>query len=68
MLSGQALRNFALALLDDEHGINKEAFDSLSDMLSDDDQDDIVDAVKASEGRFYLPVFFANGLRAKTVN
>ena len=68
MLGNQALRNFALALLDDEHGINGEAWDSLSDMLIDDEQEDIVDATKATEGRYFLPEDVANELRAKTVN
>lgn len=58
-----ALRNFALALLDDEHGINKEAFDCLSDMLYDDEQEDVIDAVDATEGRFYLTEENANMLR-----
>lgn len=58
-----ALRNFALALLDDEHGINREAFDSLADMLYDDEQEDITDAVEACEGRFYLNSEKANELR-----
>lgn len=55
MLGGQALRNFAIALLDDEHGINSEAWDSLRDMLDDNEDNDILDAVKSTEGRYYLP-------------
>lgn len=56
MLRGQALRNFAIALLDDEHGINSEAWDSLRDMLDDNEDNDILDAVKCTEGRYYLPL------------
>lgn len=58
-----ALRNFALDLLDDEYGINKQAFNSLADMLYDDDQEDITNAVDATEGRFYIPTEKANELR-----
>jgi hypothetical protein len=54
-MSGQALRNFALALLDDEQGINSEAWDTLRDLLYDDEQNDIVEAVQSQDGRFYLP-------------
>lgn len=54
-MSGKALRLFALLLLDDEHGINGESWDILRDFLYDDDQNDILDAVKAQDGRFYLP-------------
>jgi hypothetical protein len=68
MLSGQALRNFALALLDDKYGINGEAWLSLVDMLDDDDQNDIVLAARGNDGRFYLPADVANQLRAITVN
>lgn len=50
----QALRNLALAILDDEHGINSQAWETLADMLDDDGQSDIVEAVRATEGRFYL--------------
>jgi hypothetical protein len=68
MLNGQALRNFAFALLDDEYGINGEAWESLHQMLEDDDQEDIIDAVKATEGRYYLTAETANKLRPITVN
>ena len=54
-MSGNALRNFAFALLDDEHGIKAEAYDILLDLLFDDDQNDIIDAVKSQNGRYYLP-------------
>ena len=62
---GQALRNFAIDLLDDDHGINRTAWETLSDMLYDADENDIVDAVSAQDGRFYLPEDVVDSLRVR---
>ena len=48
-------RQFAIDLLDDEHGINKQAFEFLADLLADTGNGDIVEAVESAEGRYYLP-------------
>ena len=50
------MRELAIALLEDEQGINSHAWDVLSMLLeADDGNDDIFNAVKATEGRWYLP-------------
>ena len=49
-----AFRNLAIDLLDDEQGINKTAWKTLAEMLDDAGSDDIVRAIKAKAGRFYL--------------
>jgi hypothetical protein len=51
--------------LDDEHGINSQAWNTLADILYDYDCQDIVDAVKATEGRYYLTSDAANTLRER---
>ena len=47
-------RNLALLLLDDEHGVNKQAWKLLADLLADNGDDDIVDAVQEKDGRYCL--------------
>lgn len=52
------IRKFAIAVLDDERGINEAAWDQLKVLLLCDeegDNKDIINAVDASEGRFFLP-------------
>ena len=51
------IREFAIALLDDEQGINENSWYMLEEILRNDPcaNDDIIDFVKATEGRFYLP-------------
>lgn len=54
------MRDFAIALLDDEHGIRMAAWKFLRDVLIEEGgheggNDDILDAVKCTEGRVYLP-------------
>lgn len=68
MSESQATRNFAIELLDDEHGINSSAWDTLADMLDDNGDSDIIDAVKSTEGRWYLPHDAAKLVREKTHN
>ena len=48
------LRNLAMELLDDEHGITQEAWEILFQMLERNGDQDIIDAVTGSEGRVYL--------------
>ncbi len=61
-----AVRNLALDLLDDEHGINRQAYKSLADWLDDEGCSDIVDAVDACEGRYYIAAETAQELRQVT--
>lgn len=51
-------RQFAIDLLKDEHGINGEAFKFLAGLLEDTGNEDLVEAVESTEGRFYLPENF----------
>lgn len=52
---GQELRDFAITLLDDDHGINSEAWDALNHMLYDNGDIDIIATVQVVEGRYLLP-------------
>lgn len=65
-MNPQSLRKFAIDLLDDENGINDQAWDQLSDLLNINRDDDIVDAVKAQDGRWYLTSEKANELRKRS--
>lgn len=49
------MRELALALLDDDHGINATAWSMLRDLLIDDEQNDIIDAIKCQDNRVYIP-------------
>lgn len=54
------MRELAIVILDDEHGIRMSAWKFLRDVLVEDGghegrNDDILDAVKNTEGRVYLP-------------
>ncbi len=48
------IRALAIELLDDEHGIKESAMELLGTLLKENGEVDILDAVKATEGRFYL--------------
>lgn len=51
------IREFAIAVLDDEHGINTEAYDKLKVLLLMDeagDNKDIINLVDTQDGRFFL--------------
>jgi len=48
------IRKFAIAALDDDYGINEKGYDILRDALFDAGHEDILKAVDACEGRFYL--------------
>ncbi len=49
------LRKLAIALLDDDQGISEAAYDQLRPLLEEDGAIDIIEAVKATDGRYYLP-------------
>lgn len=57
------IRSLALELLDDNFGVNKRAFNTLSDLLLESDNADVVDAVSENEGRVYLSASAAECLR-----
>lgn len=59
----QHLRNLALNILDDDHGISENAWGHLSEMLASDEQIDIAEHIDATEGRFYLKATAAEFLR-----
>lgn len=50
------MRELALALLDDDSGINEKAWFLLRKALNDEGNNaDIISAVKCQDGRYYLP-------------
>lgn len=49
------MRSLALALLDDDQGINLQAWKILRDILEDEGDTDIIEAVKIQDDRVYLP-------------
>jgi hypothetical protein len=51
------LRTLAIKLLDDDRGINIEAWTLLQEMLRNDPcaNDDIIDFVESTDGWYYLP-------------
>ncbi len=50
------MRELAITLLEDEHGINSHAWQLQRDCFLDEDENaDIFNAVKAIDGRWYLP-------------
>jgi hypothetical protein len=53
-MNKQTIRDLALALLDDEDGINSTGFDILSDLLKDTGNDDILNSVNAIDGRYFV--------------
>ena len=52
------MRELALALLNDEHGVNKVAWKILIDLLVKEKHKDILNAVKVQDERWYLPTSF----------
>jgi hypothetical protein len=48
------LRKLAILLLDDENGINEAAYNELATQLAEAGHTDILNAVKADAGRYYL--------------
>jgi len=62
-LSVYTLRQLAIELLDDDDGVNSDGFDALVMLLQDNKCQDILDAVEASEDRFFLNEDDAHELR-----
>jgi len=48
------LRKLAILLLDDENGINEAAYNELATQLAEAGHTDILNAVTAQDGRYYL--------------
>ena len=48
------IRIFAITLLDDENGINEDAFNMLAPELFGAGCQDVLDAVKCQDGRYFL--------------
>lgn len=48
------LRQLAIALLDDDQGINEKAYKILTGLLLDSSNTDILRAVDCTDSRFYL--------------
>lgn len=50
------IRELAIALLNDDHGVNAQAYELLADLLAQDGgSEDILQAVEATDDRVYLP-------------
>jgi len=54
-LDSYKLRELAIELLDDEHGITQDAWAVLHEALERDEHNDIISAVDGNSGRVYLP-------------
>lgn len=63
-----AYREFGLNLLDDEHGVNSQAWKVLVDLLDEDDDGDVVDAVELIDGRYRIPEGKAKALWEKDLS
>ena len=54
-----ALRNFILAVLDDDHGISEVSWDELGELLQSAGEFELLgelsSQVEATDGRFYIP-------------
>lgn len=62
-LTPQEIRDLALALLDDAHGISANAFDLINPLLEDSGNTDIVNAVQIAKDRAFLDEDAADSLR-----
>jgi hypothetical protein len=58
-MTEQSIRELSILLLDDENGINKEAYDKLHTALMDNGCEDIIAEVEAADGRFFIGERFA---------
>lgn len=58
-MMNQRIKNLCVFLLDDENGINQDAYNTLLDVattfLTDYEVRKLSEAVKAADGRYYLP-------------
>ena len=57
------IRDLAIALLDDQDGINEAAYIQLSALLAETGNQDITQSVDATSGRYYLGEAVADELR-----
>lgn len=53
-MTSEKLRKLSIALLDDDEGINEQGWYILRDMLVEDGQHDILEAVDSVDNRFFL--------------
>jgi hypothetical protein len=58
-MKNEDIRELALLVLDDENGISEEAYNKLSGLLQEAECADILEAVDATDGRFYIGEDFA---------
>jgi hypothetical protein len=58
-MEANAIRELGILLLDDENGINKDAYDKLHTMLMESGSEDILNAVDSCDGRFFIGEQFA---------
>lgn len=61
------LRKLAILLLDDENGINEAAYNELVPLLIESGDQDVLDAVNAQDGRFFIGETDAERLRLEPV-
>lgn len=61
------IRQLAILLLDDENGINSEAYEALASILHETGNQDILDAVEANNGRYWIGEDDAQALKDKAV-
>lgn len=54
MIGQRSMRKLAILLLDDDNGIKNEAYQTLSIMLVESGNDDILDAVDMTNNRAYI--------------
>jgi len=59
------IRLLAILLLNDENGINSEAYEALASMLHEIGNQDILDAVEANNGRYWIGEDDAEDLKEK---
>lgn len=62
------MKNLAVRLLDDEHGIHEEAYVALLDCLSEQEALELNRQTKCTDGRFYLPKDHTIQWRSATAN
>ena len=62
-MTTERLHQLALALLDDDHGINEKAWQILCTILIDNDCGSILNQVRGTEGRYYIDENAASLLR-----
>ena len=63
-MNKKQIRDLALALLDDEDGINEDAYNLLAALLHESGNQDILDAVEANHNRYWIGEGDAEVLRA----